>query len=103
MIRVSECRKGLWNAHLDALKAGKSSDPPQELVSIGERRGSYVQLEIEGVGVVRSLTLRLGDRCDLELSGEKVAKEALVAVAGDLSLDALEASCEKRERGALHF
>lgn len=98
MIRVSECRVGTWDEYLDGLAAGEKTDPPQEAVAIGKRRGSYVELEMEGAGAVHSLSLRLGDRCNMELTGE-VEKATLIAVADDLALDSLEASCAKRDRG----
>lgn len=101
MIRVSECKRGSWHAHVDAVEAGRKTDPPQEAVAVGPHRGVYFALQTEGIGKERFLSFTPGDRCDLELTGEGLTKRELIAVATDLALDDLEAACTKRDTGSL--
>jgi hypothetical protein len=103
MIRVSECEPGSWNAYVDDVESGKKkTDYPERAVTVGKHRAIYVEIDDSPkLGRQRVLGFRLGDRCDLEISGEGAKKAKLVAVAKDLALDDLEAACSKRDAGGL--
>jgi hypothetical protein len=101
MIRVSPCTPGTWDAHVDKLASGQIKEPNQSVVTVGKHRAFYAEVTSEELGTVRALDFRLGDRCDLDLSGHEVTKQQLIAVAQDLALDELAAACAKRDAGGL--
>jgi hypothetical protein len=93
MIRVSTCEPGSWQRHLEQLEASKPGEAQGRVVELGNQRGKMVEIP----GEVRTLTIRLGDRCTMVLDGESVPPKQLRAVALGLRLDPLAEACARRE------